>query len=218
MTTSCARSLAPSSGVDARPAWRRPGPQTGTARPNLDKPTRPRAMLTALGGRHDATSPPDPDALHSCSRHSCGANRWNGEGTPISTRDKSTAPGCSSSHGRRDPPALDCRPPRQAATAGRVRSAQDEHQPEARKKLARRLAAQDRHHRSRPQAPPAPPGERLWLLLHAPALLDGPESTAQAIAQPDDDYHRLAARQHEIHAGRAQGAEPHDVMNVHPFS
>lgn len=148
MTTSCARSLAPSSGVDARPAWRRPGPQTGTARPNLDKPTRPRAMLTALGGRHDATSPPDPDALHSCSRHSCGANRWNGEGTPISTRDKSTAPGCSSSHGRRDPPALDCRPPRQAATAGRVRSAQDEHQPEARKKLARRLAAQDRHHRA----------------------------------------------------------------------
>lgn len=116
MTTSCARSLAPSSGVDARPAWRRPGPQTGTARPNLDKPARPRAMLTALGGRHDGTSPPDPDALHSCSRHSCGANRWNGEGTPMSTRDKSTAPGCSSSHGRRDPPALDCRPPRQAAS------------------------------------------------------------------------------------------------------
>lgn len=34
-----------------RTAWRRSGPQIGTARPDIGKPARPRAMLTALGGR-----------------------------------------------------------------------------------------------------------------------------------------------------------------------
>lgn len=131
----------------------------------------------------------------------------------MSTRDKSTAPGCSSSHGRRDPPALDCRPPRQAAsdpprTSINLRLGKSSLADSLRKIAT--TGAGLRH-------PLLRPGERLWLLLHAPALLDGPESTAQAIAQPDDDYHRLAARQHEIHARRALGAEPHDVMNVRPF-
>jgi hypothetical protein len=61
------------------------------------------------------------------------------------------------------------------------------------------------------------PGKRLWLLLHAPSLLDGPESTAQANAPPEHDYHRLAARQHETRARRSQGAGPHDAMDVRPF-
>jgi hypothetical protein len=39
------------------------------------------------------------------------------------------------------------------------------------------------------------PGERLWLLLHALSLLDGPASTVQAIALPEDDYRRLTAPQ-----------------------
>jgi hypothetical protein len=60
------------------------------------------------------------------------------------------------------------------------------------------------------------PGERLWLLLHAPSLLDGPDSAAQAIT-PEDDYHRLAARQHEARARRAHGTEPPSAINGHPF-
>jgi len=58
------------------------------------------------------------------------------------------------------------------------------------------------------------PGERLWLLLHAPSLLDGAESTAQADARPEDDYRRLAARQHETRARRAK--TPRDGMYVRP--
>lgn len=61
------------------------------------------------------------------------------------------------------------------------------------------------------------PGERLWLLLHALSLLDGPASTAQAIALPEDDYRRLGARQQEIRVRCAQGTEPHDAMNARPF-
>jgi hypothetical protein len=48
------------------------------------------------------------------------------------------------------------------------------------------------------------PGQRLWLLLHAPRLLDGPDSAAQAIALHEDDYRRLAARQ-ETREQRASG-------------
>jgi hypothetical protein len=46
-------------------------------------------------------------------------------------------------------------------------------------------------------------GERLWPLLHALSLLDGPGSTAQAIAPAEDDYRRLAARQQETRAMRS---------------
>jgi hypothetical protein len=61
------------------------------------------------------------------------------------------------------------------------------------------------------------PSERLWLLLHAPSLLDGPASTVRAIALPEDDYRRLAARQQETRARCAQGTEPPGAMTVHPF-
>ena len=46
------------------------------------------------------------------------------------------------------------------------------------------------------------PGQRLWLLLHAPCLLDGPDNAAQAIALPEDDYRRFAARRLETREPR----------------
>jgi len=41
------------------------------------------------------------------------------------------------------------------------------------------------------------PVRRLWVLLHAPFLLDGPSSAAHAIALPEDDYRRHAARRQD---------------------
>jgi hypothetical protein len=46
------------------------------------------------------------------------------------------------------------------------------------------------------------PREQLWLLLHAPSLLDGPASAANAIALAEDDYRRLAVRRRETRATR----------------
>ena len=41
------------------------------------------------------------------------------------------------------------------------------------------------------------PGPRLWALLHAQSLLDGPGSGALAMALPEDDHSRLAIRRRE---------------------
>ena len=46
------------------------------------------------------------------------------------------------------------------------------------------------------------PREQLWLLLHAPSLLNGPGSAANAIALPEDDYRRLTVRRDETRATR----------------
>ena len=42
------------------------------------------------------------------------------------------------------------------------------------------------------------PAQRLWALLHAASLLDGPRSAAHPFDLPEDDYRRLAARWQEI--------------------
>jgi hypothetical protein len=47
------------------------------------------------------------------------------------------------------------------------------------------------------------PGLRLWTLLHAQSLLDGPGSRAHAIAFTEHDHRRLAARRHETVQRRA---------------
>jgi hypothetical protein len=47
------------------------------------------------------------------------------------------------------------------------------------------------------------PGLRLWVLLRAQSLLDGPGSGAHAIAFIEDDYRRLAARRQETLERRA---------------
>jgi hypothetical protein len=151
--------------------------------------------------------------LPSTSAAALTARRWKGERTPMNTRGQSAAPDAIAPMRAEIFQSVTARSSRQAASD--LPSASISLRP-GRCSLAgwlRQIAATRaglRHTLRRP-------GERLWLLLHAPSLLDGPGSTAPAIALPEDDYHRLAARQHETRARRARGAEPHDTANVRPF-
>jgi hypothetical protein len=63
------------------------------------------------------------------------------------------------------------------------------------------LRAGIRHTRRRPGS--RRPAQRLWALLHAPSLLDGPRSAAHPFALPEDDYRRLAVRRQETRERRA---------------
>ena len=60
------------------------------------------------------------------------------------------------------------------------------------------------------------PREQLWLLLHAPSLLDGPDSAAKAIALPEDDYRRLAVRRRETHSDAPKAPIRTGTVNVRP--
>lgn len=141
------------------------------------------------------------------------ANRWKGEGIPVSTRDQFTAPDAVAPMGADSFRCATARPPRQVAadpSSASINVALGNCSlADSLRKIAATRAAL-RHTLRRP-------GERLWLLLHALSVLDGPASIAQAIGLPEDDYRRLAARQQETHARCTQGTAPPGAMNTRPL-
>ena len=192
-----------------RTAWRRSGPQIGTARPDIDTPARPPAMLTALGGRPRCRTDA-PSLMPPISATVLSSNRGKGEGTPTRTRDQSAAPDAGAPISAESFRFVTIRPPWQVAgdppsASISLRLGTCPLADSLRKLAAMRAGLRQTLCRT---------GERLWLLLHALSLLDGPASTAQAIALSEDDYRRLAARQQEIRVRCAQGTEPRDAMNA----
>jgi hypothetical protein len=114
----------------------------------------------------------------------------------MSTRDQSTAPDAGTPTGAEIFRFVTARSPRQAASDPPSASISRRLGRCPLRGWLRKIAATRASLRHAVRRP----GGRLWLLLHAPSLLDSPERTAQAIAPPEHDYHRLAARQHETHA------------------
>lgn len=126
------------------------------------------------------------------------ASRWKGAKTPMSTRDKSSDPDAVAPMSAEIVRFVTVRPPRQVVADPPSASidlglAKCSLADSLRKIAAKRASL--RHILRRP-------GQRLWLLLHAPGLLDGPDGAAQAIALSEDDYRRLAARRQETREPR----------------